>query len=194
MRRALIAAALVCVLPCIATAQIAILQLKVIQGEGGVQRAGSRVARPLTVQVTDQTGKPVPDATVTFHLPNEEGPGGVFGNGLRTDVATTDAAGHATVGSIRLNAIAGPLEIRIIAVKGQVRAGMISLQYIAEAGSRSARTSSRLGRKKWILAALAVAGAAAALAIVSGGEGDSQPQPPVPGVRVGAPTITIGRP
>jgi hypothetical protein len=191
MRRALIAQALLGVLSCIATAQVAILQIKVIQGEGGVHRAGSRVSKPVTVQVTDQTGAPDEGATVTFHLPGEEGPGGVFGNGLRTDVVTTDATGRAGVGSIRLNNVAGPMEIRIVAVKDQTRAGMISLQYIADAGARPAQTV-KSDRKKWIIAALAVVGAATGLALASGGNGDNQTSPPT--VSIGAPTITIGRP
>jgi hypothetical protein len=191
MRRALIAKALVCVLSCIATAQVAILQIKVVQGEGGVHRGGSRVSKPLTVQVTDQTGAPVEGATITFHLPGEDGPGGQFGNGLPTDVVTTDATGRASVGSIRFNNIAGPMEIRITAVKDQARAGMVSLQYIADAGARPTQAV-KYGRKKWIIAALAVVGAATGLALASGGNGDNQTPPPT--VSIGAPTITIGRP
>ena len=60
-----------------------IVQLKVAEGDGAVYRTGSRSTRGLTVLVTDESGKPLDHAAVSFRLP-EEGPGGVFGSGLRT--------------------------------------------------------------------------------------------------------------
>ena len=38
---------------------------------------GSRSARPMTVEITEETGKPVAGAAVSFHLP-EDGPGGTL--------------------------------------------------------------------------------------------------------------------
>jgi len=66
-----------------ALAQVAILQIRVIEGEGAVHLPGSRSPRPITVEITEETGKPVAGAAVSFHLP-EGGPGGAFVNGLRT--------------------------------------------------------------------------------------------------------------
>jgi len=57
-----------------------------------VHPAASRSARPITVEITEETGKPVAGAAVSFHLP-EEGPGGTFVNGLRTEVVITDGRG-----------------------------------------------------------------------------------------------------
>src|ERR1044071_5355988 len=85
-----------------AIAQVAILQIQLVEGEGAVHAPGSRSSRPLTVEVTDETGKPVPGAAVSFHLP-EDGPGGAFGNGLRTEVATTDSHGRACLHGLQLN-------------------------------------------------------------------------------------------
>jgi hypothetical protein len=131
------ATALVVALSCTATAQVAVLQIRVIEGEGAVQAPGSRSKRPLTVEVTDETGKPVEGATVSFHLP-EEGPGGVFANGMRTEVAVTDSHGHAGVHGLQLNRAPGRFQIRIVASKEQARAGMVSFQYIAGPGNGAA--------------------------------------------------------
>src|SRR5690242_16133390 len=62
-----------------------IVQLKVIEGDGAVYRTGSRATRGLTISVTDEAGKPVERASVSFRLP-EEGASGLFSSGLRTEV------------------------------------------------------------------------------------------------------------
>jgi hypothetical protein len=129
--KALLAEALVLALPCVAMAQIAVLQIKVLDGEGAVHPAGARIAHPLTVEVTDETGHPVAGAAVSFQLP-PEGPSGLFSNGLRTDLVLTDVSGHASIHSVQLNRTGGEFRIRITAVKEQARAGAISTLYIGE--------------------------------------------------------------
>ena len=114
-----------------AMAQIAVLQIKVLQGEGAVHQPGARIARPLTVEVTDETGRPVAGAAVSFQLP-PEGPSGLFSNGLRTDLVLTDASGRASIHSVQLNRTGGQFRIRITAVKEQARAGAVSTQFIGE--------------------------------------------------------------
>ena len=49
-----------------ATAQVAILQIHILEGEGAVHPPGSRISRPLVVEVTDETGRPVPSAAVVM--------------------------------------------------------------------------------------------------------------------------------
>jgi hypothetical protein len=179
-------------------AQIAILQIRVIEGEGAVHGPGSRTARPLTVEVTDETGRPVEGAAVTFHLP-ENGPGGSFGNGLRTEVATTDARGRATAPSFQLNRTPGRFAIRVIASKEQARAGIESFQYVAEINSGAASAppakAATSGRWKWALAAV-VAGGAVGGVIASRSRGNSSapPSPPAPSLSVGTPVITVTQP
>ena len=92
---------------------------------------GSRSTRPITVEITDETGKPVAGAAVSFHLP-EDGPGGTFVNGLRTEVVITDARGRASLHGLLANRIPGRFQIRILASKEQARAGTVSFQYVAE--------------------------------------------------------------
>src|SRR5581483_5246973 len=108
-----------------ASAQVAILQIRVVEGEGAVHAPGSRSIRPLTVEITDETGKPVDQAAVSFHLP-DDGPGGVFLSGLRTEVVMTGADGRASIRGLQWNSTPGRLQIRIVASREQARAGMIS--------------------------------------------------------------------
>jgi hypothetical protein len=197
------ATAFVLALSCTAAAQVAILQIRVIEGEGVVHSPGSRSTRPLTVEVTDETGKPVEGAAISFHLP-EEGPGGVFANGMRTEVAVTDSHGHASLHGLQLNRASGRFMILIVASKEQARAGMASFQYIAEPGSGAgpgghpATAGSSHGYRKWIVVALLAGGGAAAGILVAGKSGSTPaaaalaaPAPTI-ALTIGAPTITVG--
>ena len=115
----------VLLLTCFAVAQDAVLHIKIVAGDGGNHAPGSHAGKPLTVEVTDATGKPVAGAKVSFQVP-EEGPSGLFTNGLRTDLATTDANGRATVHGLQLNRVAGSFNVRFTAAKEQARAGTIA--------------------------------------------------------------------
>lgn len=186
--------------------ELVILQLKVIEGEGAVHVAGSRSAAALTVQVTDETGRPVEGVTVSFRMP-VSGPTGVFQNGLPTEVFVTGPDGRVSVTGIRWGPAPGPVRIRITAVRGQVRAGIVSEQYLVEpaqvarsySGPKPARVASNRGR--WLVLAVAAAGAAAGgLVLGMAGKGQA-PQAAgaiaaseTQGVQVGAPTIRVGKP
>ena len=190
----------------LAVAQVAVLHIQVIEGEGAVNAAGARNARPLTVQVTDETGKPVEAASVSFHLP-DEGPGGTFGNGLRTDVTVTDSSGRANLHTMLLNRTPGRFAIRIVASKEQARAGIMSFQYISD-GKNGAETkagvsalspakSARAAKHsplKWVVIAALAAGAATAGALIAGKSGSTPTAAVTSTATVAAATITIGGP
>ena len=203
MKISLQVAALLWVFPHLAAAQVAILHIQVVEGEGAVNGPGSRSARSLVVEITDETGKPVEGAAVSFHLP-EEGPGGAFGNGLRTDVAITDARGRASLHTLQLNRTPGRFQIRIVASKEQARAGTVSFQYIAETkigassvhGPKGAPTASR-GVLKWVVLAVVAGGAAVVGGIAAGkAGGTASPSPAAAAVTIsiGSPTLTVGKP
>src|SRR5450755_3745842 len=142
-----------------------IVQLKVVEGEGTVYRTGTRATRGLSVLVTDETGKRVPNAAVSFRLP-DEGASGVFSSGLRTEVMTTGQDGRATVWGMQWNKTAGPMEIRITAVKDQARAGLVSTQYLSDsvapkAGGEGVFSASH-GGHKWLWLGAIAAGAVGA--------------------------------
>lgn len=185
---------------------VAILQLQVVEGEGGVHAANSKASQPITVRATDETGRPLAGAAVSFHLP-ADGPGGVFASGLRTEVVTTGPDGRASVWSIRWNASTGAFPLRITAIKDNVRAGLVSQQYLADfAAAQPSRTnraavqpSGRRGR--WLPMTLIVAGAvgggvaAGMLRGASGTASSAAARPtPVGPPQIGNPTITIGGP
>ena len=200
-------AALIGVCARLAVAQVAVLHIQVIEGEGAINAAGSHNARPLAVEVTDETGKPVEGASVSFHLP-EEGPGGTFGNGLRTDVTVTDARGRANLHTMTLNRTAGRFAIRIVASKEQARAGMVSFQYVAEpkAGAAPANAPAKgpslmHGPFKWVVIAVIAGGAAVAAGMLAGKSGSAaaSPEPTATtavstGITIGNPTLTVGKP
>ena len=180
-----------------AIAQIAILQIKVVEGEGSVHVAGTRATRPFTVEVTDETGRPVAAAAVTFHLP-DEGPGGVFASGLRTETATTDARGRASLRGMQWNRTPGPFQIRMTVSKDGARAGMVSSQYVTDAAAR-AGVKARKSRKKlalMLLVAAAAAGGGVAAGMGGGAQVAAPPASalPAPAVTIGTPVITVGRP
>jgi hypothetical protein len=178
-------------------AQVSILQIQVVEGEGIVHVPGARTNRAVTVAVADESGKAVAGAAVSFHLP-ETGPGGTFGNGMRTDVAITDARGRAAVRSFQSNRLPGRFQIRIVASKEQARAGTVSFQYVGEPAAGGAEVRSH---RKWFVVAAAAGGAVLAGALAS--RGSSPPStiappplitPPVPVLTIGPPTISIGKP
>ena len=180
-----------------ALAQVAILQIRVIEGEGTVHLPGSHSARPITVEITDETGRPVGGAAVSFHLP-EDGPSGTFVNGLRTEVVTTDAHGRASLHGLLANRLAGRFQIRILASKEQARAGTVSFQYVAESKGGGAKVSApATSRRKWMMVAAAVAGGA--VGGIMAARGSASPAaaavaPPPPALSIGSPTVTVGRP
>jgi hypothetical protein len=176
-----------------------IVQLKVVEGDGAVYRTGGRAAHGLTVLVTDESGKPVEHAAVSFRLP-EGGSGGVFSSGLRTEVVTTGPDGRATVAGMQWNRTSGPVQIRITAIKDQARAGIISTQYLSDdavapkAGGEGSFTAPHKGRTMWILVAVAaVAGGAAAGFMLTHSRTPSTTTAPA-GVSIGNPSIIVGHP
>jgi hypothetical protein len=182
-----------------ALAQVAILQIRVIEGDGAVHQPGSRSLRPITVEITDETGKPVPGAAVSFHLP-DGGPGGAFVNGLRTEVVITDARGRVSLHGLLANRTPGRFQVRILASKEQARAGTVSFQYVAEVrGGAAAGAASRAGGRKWIAVAAAVAGGAVAGILASRGSAQGPatalPGAPIPpALSIGTPVISVGKP
>jgi hypothetical protein len=150
-----------------------IVQLKVVEGEGMEYHTGSRATRGLTVLVTDESGKPVENAAVSFLLP-DSGATGVFKSGLGTEIVNTGADGRATVLGMRWNNTPGPVEVHITAIKDQARAGIISTVYLSASAevpiAIEAPTTSEAPRTAQ--ASRTAAASRAAVAPRAGGEGE----------------------
>jgi hypothetical protein len=173
-----------------------LLTIRVAEGDGATYPAGSRATRGVTVLVTDETGRPVEGATVSFTLP-AEGPGGVFSTGGRTEIAATHADGRAAVWGMQWNHTAGPFEIRITAVKGQARAGLVSSQSLSNAPVVRDATGQKIhagwGSHKLLWISLVVAGAAAAgVAGVAARKTSAAGASSVTPLKIGTPTISLG--
>jgi len=175
-----------------------ILQVHVVEGDGAVYGLGSRATRGITVRVTDETGKPIDGATVSFRLP-DEGPTGTFSTGARGEIAVTRPDGRAAVWGMQWNKTPGRFEMRITAVKGQTRAGTVCQQYLTDAPEKATQ-GSRIGPRnnhKWIWIGLALAGAAGAAvaATALGGKPSaSSSSSSSAAVQIGTPTVTLGHP
>ena len=173
----------------------AILQIRVVEGDGAVYHIGARATRGITVQVTDETGKPVEGARIGFRLP-ESGPTGTFSTGARTEIATTRADGRAGVWGMQWNRTAGAFEIRVTAEKGQTRAGTVCSQYLTDSPETASQTA-RIGpgrSHKWVWIAAGVAGAAAAGVAATAAKGKPAPATPSTTLTIGTPTIILGHP
>jgi hypothetical protein len=179
----------------LAGAQPAGLKVALVEGEGAVYPAGSRATRGVTVKVTDETGRPVEGATVSFSLPSD-GPGGVFASGARTEVATTRSDGGAGVWGMQWNRTPGPFGILITAVKGPSRGGVTCSQSLAVAAVPAGRQSrAGAGGHKWLWITLAVVGGAAGAGVAAAGGGKaSATASGSTAIQIGAPTISLGRP
>lgn len=174
-----------------------VLEIRVVQSEGAVYAVGSRATRGVIVEVTDETGKAVEGATVTFRLP-DRGPTGEFASGKRMESVTTGEDGRAEAWGMQWGSEAGSLEMRITAAKGATRGGVVCELHLSEAlVTKSADTPKKAGaskKKLWITVALA----GAATAAVIGVAGAKPPAAIAPGtvesVKIGSPSIVIGRP
>jgi hypothetical protein len=72
------------------------LNIRIVGGQGQKYVLGSRATRGVTVEIMDDLGKPVEGATVAFRLP-DQGAGGVFSNGSKTEVAASRVDGRVQV-------------------------------------------------------------------------------------------------
>ncbi len=173
------------------------LTIRVAEGDGAAYRIGSRATRGVTVLVTDETGHPVEGATVSFNLP-AEGPGGVFSSGGRTEIAATHADGRAAVWGMQWNRTAGPFEIRITAVKGQARAGVVSAQSLnkvpeaRDAAPVRARTARGGHKLLWISLVVVGAAAAGVAGVAARNPTAAASSLVVTPLKIGTPTISLG--
>jgi hypothetical protein len=175
---------------------VAVLHLQVVEGEATVHSPGSRSSRPLTVEVTDETGQPVEGASVSFHTPID-GPTGVFSSGLRTEILRTDVHGRASLRGLQLNKTSGRFLIRIVASKEQASAGALASQYISESksGATQATAKSGHGNSKWLaLAAMLGGGAVAGYYVTARSSGFATTTSNPSALSVGNPSITVGKP
>ncbi len=177
----------------------ALLQIRVVDGEGELHPCGGRATHGLIVQITDETGKPVENATVSFRLP-DEGPTGTFASGLRSEIVTTTPEGRAAVWGMLWNRAPGRVDVRITASKGQARAGSIAGLFLSDkVPAKTVASSTGQGGHGRLLLYVVMAGAAAAVGGAVALRGASSAQPAaaaatLESLQIGNPTISVGKP
>jgi hypothetical protein len=156
----------------------------------------------VTVQVTDEMGRPVESTAVSFRLPDDEVTG-VFASGLRTEIVVSGADGRASVWGIQWGPAPGPVRIRVTAAKDNARAGLVVNQYVSESvvvtdtPPGGGMVGGRSGRWKWALVAAGAVGGGLAAGMLKGKQGAAAASAGAvtsTPVQVGPPTITIGKP
>ena len=179
-----------------------ILQVQVVEGEGLSYAPGARAVKGITIRVTDEVGRPVAGAAVSFRLP-DDGPSGVFQNNSKTEIASTSADGRASVWGMRWGKIPGSVTIRITAAKGSTRAGTVATQVVSADAAGPTISSNRNaykshaggGGKKWLWIGLAAAGAAggglAAYEMTRNGSSSAAAATAV-NTTISAPQVTVG--
>jgi hypothetical protein len=170
------------------------LNIRVVEGEGMSYALGSRASRGITVEVSDESARPVAGVSVSFQLP-DEGPSGVFLNGGRSDVVTTGEDGRAAVWGMKWNSSPGPLKVRIVAAKGGVRAGVVVSQILDVSVSEPAIKAASSGRSRKFLVVAAIAGAAGAGLAASSLRGSKPASAAaIQSLSIGSPTVIVGAP
>lgn len=171
-------------------AQIAKLNIEILEGDGAVNNIRQRVAREPIVQVTDENRKPIAGASVVFLLPNQ-GAGATFANGSRTLTVLTNNQGQAVARGIQANRLAGEYQMRVSAsFQGQTASTSITMSNVAAAGAAAA---GGLGAMKWLLIIGAVGGAAVGTAVVVNNGGSNTPARTPTTISVGSPTVGAPR-
>jgi len=89
------------------------LKITIVEGDGAINNITEGRARDPIVRVTDDEGRPLSSAAVTFLLP-DLGAGGVFPTGSSVTV-TTNEEGLATARGLKPNNVAGQFQIRVTA-------------------------------------------------------------------------------
>lgn len=166
------------------------LDIQVLEGANTPFAAGQASSRKLSVKVVDSDGAPAAGAAVTFRLPS-----GRFASGLASEVVLTGSDGKASVYGMQWEEAAGPSNVGVTAVQGDLRSSIEIPVEIQLAAARDAQPSS----KKWLWVSLILAGAAAGgLVAIAGGSGQA-PAPTTPPIvipppTIGGPSITVTKP
>ncbi|HET8546755.1 MAG TPA: hypothetical protein VFL57_02065 [Bryobacteraceae bacterium] len=152
------------------------LQVEVIAGGGVSNSLRQATAHPVTVQVRDREGRPVPEATVTAVLP-PSGAGAAFAWGSEISSKQTNSEGLATFSGMRLRPVEGEFPIRITAAANGASSTVTALQSVRAAAPASV-TPSRWSRRRLVMLGVVSAGTAAAIIAATSGHGAAAPTGP----------------
>jgi hypothetical protein len=173
-----------CLLAVPAGAQGPGIKLAIQEGQGAINNIQQRRAKEPVVQVTDENGAPIQQASVIFQLP-ETGPGGAFADGNKMLTVQTDEKGQAVGRGLHPNQTAGQFQIRVTASFQGATASVV----ITEINAAPAATSGG-GSKKFLIIAL-IGGAAAGGLAAAMGHGKSGSGSTVGTINAPPPTVLV---
>jgi hypothetical protein len=156
------------------------LSIVVLDGEGA---SGDPVVR-----VEDENRQPVSGAAVAFSLPTQ-GTSGVFANGSKTILTTTDPQGRAAARGLKVNGIGGELQIHVNASYRGLRSSTNITRLVKDVPGAGKRKSS-----KWIVILAVVGAGAAGGAIVAMRKGGNPATPANPTPPPAAPAVIVVTP
>jgi hypothetical protein len=164
-------------------------RIEIVEGDGAINNIRLHRAKEPVVRVVDPEGRPVPNAAVTFLLP-DRGPGGTFADGRSVLTAMTDDNGQAVGRGLRPNNSAGQFQIRVTAsYQGQTMAAVVT--------QTNAEPAKGGGSSKTILILALVGGGAAAgvaAALGKGKSSSSSTTPPNTGLVITPGSPSFGHP
>lgn len=168
------------------------LKINVLAGEGSANNVSRRLAAAPVVEVTDDAGKPVSGAQVTFETPRT-GPSATFFGEMHRNTVTTDAKGQAKVLSLTPNDTLGKFRIFVRATSGNSFAETTINQTNSQGPNSGPQASSK---NKGLWTKVLIIGAAAAIGggIAASRGGDDAPAAARRPVTIGAGPITVGGP
>lgn len=149
------------------------LKIVIVEGDGAINNIQLGAGKEPTVEVRDETDRPVAQAKVTFSLP-ERGPGGTFFGASRTVTVPTNDRGRATATGFRPNLQEGRFQIQVTAAAGEKTATTVINQSnsLPTGGVNKVATGKKGFGKGKVIAILVVAGIAGGIAAAAsrGGE------------------------
>lgn len=128
---------------CLTAAAQQVAQIVVVEGEGAESSVEKALGPPLTVELRDASGNPIPRAEVTFRSP-AEGPSATFFGASNVSKAWTDEQGRAQAAAMTPNGIRGAY---VITAEAQ---GVTAEIQRANVGPEQPKKKRRFGPKIWI--------------------------------------------
>jgi hypothetical protein len=165
------------------------LQIAILEGGGARNSSLAEQAKPVTVEIRNAAGQPLPDATVTAILP-PTGPGAAFSWGTEISTKQTGSDGRVTFSGMRLRKQAGEFPIRLIASAGGHTSSITAMQSVSTDEPAPVVKPKRWSNRRIAILTVVAAGVAAGLVVAFYHGNSSQTTGSSAGITVGVPTVT----
>lgn len=169
------------------------LRIVVLEGEGAINNIQLGTGKEPVVEVRDENDRPVPQAKVTFTLP-ERGPGGAFFGATRTVTVPTNEQGRAAATGFRPNLQEGRFQIQVTAVAGEKSATAIINQTNAHPTGSMNRVGPSKGFGKGKIIAIAVVAAVITGIALAARDENGATAAPAAGTTITPGVVSVGTP